>query len=135
MSVSVKLSAGSNFPTMSANTLDGNTIALGRTHHDAIWQMIVVYRGQHCPLCTKFLNRLEEFKTRLLKIGLDIVAVSADSRAQVEAHKEKLTTSFPIAYGLTQVRCNNSGYISLFLALNRRPTMTLPSQDSLWLTG
>lgn len=114
MSVSVKLSAGSNFPSVRVNTLDGNTVTLGRAYHEAIWQMVVVYRGQHCPLCTKFLNRLEEYKTRLLKIGLDIVAASADSKAQLEAHKEKLTTSFPIAYGLTLEQMQQLGlYISI----------------------
>ncbi len=114
MSVSVKLSAGSNFPSIRVNTLDGNTISLGRAGHDATSQMVVVYRGQHCPRCTKFLNQLEEYKTRLLKIGIDILAVSADSKAQLEAHKEKLTTSFSIAYGLTQEQMQQLGlYISI----------------------
>ncbi|WP_394147249.1 redoxin domain-containing protein [Shewanella atlantica] len=114
MSVSVKLSAGSNFPSVRVNTLDGTTITLGRAYHGALWQMVVIYRGQHCPLCTKFLNRLEEYKTRLQKIGLDIVAASADSISQLKEHKERLTTSYPIGYGLSQKQMQQLGlYISI----------------------
>ena len=46
------------------------------------WKMIIVYRGQHCPLCTNFLNALEQYLPELNEIGVDLVALSADSQTQ-----------------------------------------------------
>jgi peroxiredoxin len=68
---------------------------------DADWMMVVVYRGVHCPLCTRYLNALEGHIASLAGIGVDVAAVSADSKEQLEAHVEKLNASFPLYYGLT----------------------------------
>lgn len=62
----------------------------------------MVYRGKHCPICTKYLNQLEGFKQQFLDEGVDLVAVSGDSENQLNAHLEDLNISFPIAYGLSQ---------------------------------
>lgn len=75
--------------------------------------MVVVYRGKHCPLCTKYLNKLEGYTQQLRDINVDLVAVSADSKAQLEKHKEKLDVSFPLLYGLTVEQMQQLGvYIS-----------------------
>lgn len=42
-----------------------------------------VYRGRHCPLCTRYLNQLAEYKEHFAQAGVDIIAVSADSEAQM----------------------------------------------------
>ena len=48
------------------------------------------------------------------KAGVDILAVSADSKQQLEQHLEKLDISFTIAYGLTEQQMKALGlYISL----------------------
>ncbi len=100
MTTSLKLNAGSAFPAITVKTLDDAALHLGQPRGEAIWQMVVVYRGRHCPLCTRFLNQLEGFKDRLAAIGIDLVAVSADSREQLESHREKLSVTFPLGYGL-----------------------------------
>lgn len=96
-----KLEAGSTFPAITAHSLDGGTVDLRDVSGDADWKMVVVYRGKHCPLCTRYLNLLEGFKDPLRDIKVDLVAVSADSKEQLEAHREKLEVSFPLLYGLT----------------------------------
>ena len=98
---SQKLIAGSPFPKVTAQSLDGNTVTLGQPAEGADWQMIIVYRGRHCPLCTKYLNQLEGFKQRLIENKVDMIAVSADSKEQLTDHLAKLEISFPLYHSLS----------------------------------
>lgn len=97
-----KLQAGSQFPSISVTDLHGQKHELGTPAEGMDWQLIVVYRGKHCPICTAFLNELDDYKERLLDIGVDVIAVSADSKAQLEAHLEDLDLDFTLGYGLTE---------------------------------
>ena len=96
-----KLAAGSVFPTLTKATLTGETRDLRQPSAGKDWQLVVVYRGRHCPLCTRFLNELAHFKPRLDAINIDLVAVSGDSQAQLEEHSSRLEVNYPIFYGLT----------------------------------
>lgn len=109
-----KLSAGAQFPSVLVISQQGELVDISKPTGDADWQMVVVYRGRHCPLCTKFLNRLPEYRKRLLDIGIDTAAVSGDSKAQLEDHLEKLDVNFPLFYGLTVEQMQELGlYISI----------------------
>lgn len=114
MGYSQRLKAGDIFPKSEATLLDGTKVTLGQPKGDAVWQAVFVYRGKHCPLCTKYLNELEEYKQTFESAGVDVLAVSADSKQQLEEHLTKLDISFPIAYGLTEEQMKTLGvYISL----------------------
>lgn len=114
MTYSVKLKAGDLFPTLKATRLDGSAVTLGKTQGNSTWQAVFIYRGKHCPLCTKYLNELEGYKQVFSEAGVDILAVSGDSKQQLEAHLDQLTISFPIAYGLTEAQMKSLGlYVSL----------------------
>ena len=109
-----KLHAGAAFPALPAQDRDGNAIDISKPTGDADWQMVVVYRGRHCPLCTKFLNSLAGYRQRLLDIGIDIAAVSADSKEQLEEHLSRLDVNFPLFHGLTLEQMQDLGlYISI----------------------
>ena len=111
---SIKLEAGAEFDALPVHDQNGEIVDISKPAGDADWQMVVVYRGQHCPMCTKFLNRLAEFRQRLLDIGVDIAAVSGDSKEQMESHLEKLDVNFPLHYGLTEEQMKELGlYISV----------------------
>ena len=108
-----KIEAGSTFPSITVQDLDGNTDDIGNIKGDAEWKMVVVYRGQHCPLCTKYLNKLEGYLERLAAIGVEVAAVSADSKEQLESHLDQLNVSIPLYYGLTVEQMQELGlYIS-----------------------
>ena len=96
-----KLLPGSQFPAITKTLLNGDAVTLGKPQQDADWQLVLVYRGRHCPLCTRYLNALEQARASLAEIKVNIVAVSADNKAQLQAHLEQLKVSFPIAYGLS----------------------------------
>ena len=109
-----KLHAGAVFGSLPVTNLDGETIDISKPTGSANWQMVVIYRGRHCPLCTKFLNSLALYRQRLLDIGIDVAAVSADSKAQLREHRSRLTVNFPLFYGLTLEQMENLGlYISV----------------------
>lgn len=113
MSSSIKLAPGNAFPIIKASFLDGSSADLGKPHSGADWQMLVVYRGKHCPLCVRYLNLLEEQQANLSALGVSVSAVSADSQEQLKENMEKLNISFPIAYGLTEEQMKQLGlYIS-----------------------
>ena len=109
-----KLAAGDKFPEIKVKTLDGEDITLGLPKNGATWQMVVVYRGRHCPLCTKYLAKISGMKNDFLDAGVDIVVVSADTKekAIVQA-KEKLGLTFEIGYDLSIEQMKELGvYIS-----------------------
>lgn len=118
----IKIQAGSLFPDITVTDLEGRPINLGLlsgakpdvTPH---WKMVIVYRGRHCPLCTKYLNTLSEFTQRLVDTGVELVAVSADSEEQLQHHLSKLKVNFPLYHGLTVEQMQALGlYISVPLS-------------------
>ena len=108
-----KFKAGDLFPVIELPIVNGEKVALGKPHSGADWQMVVVYRGKHCPMCTRYLNEIEKNKAKFLELGISIIAVSADSQEQLNSHMAEVTASYPIAYGLTIEQMQQLGlYIS-----------------------
>lgn len=108
-----KLHPGVKFPEMEVQLLNGETKTLGKPDNGLDWKMVVVYRGRHCPLCTRYLNQLQSFKAALEETGVDLIAVSGDSKEQLESHLEQLNVDFPIAYGLSIEQMEELGvYVS-----------------------
>jgi len=108
-----KIAAGSTFPSVEVKDLDGGSVDIGKPTDGADWKMVVVYRGRHCPLCTKYLNNLDGFAQSLREAGIDLAAVSGDSQSQLEEQLTKLEVSFPLYYGLTIEQMQELGlYIS-----------------------
>lgn len=49
------------------------------------WQMIVVYRGKHCPVSKNYLASLQQIIFELEDLGVEVVAVSGDGRERADA--------------------------------------------------
>ncbi len=96
-----KFKAGDVFPKIALPSVGGGNVTLGKPNNGHDWQMVVVYRGKHCPLCTKYLTQLEELKQKFFDVGVDVVAVSADGETKASAHVGEMGLSFPVAYGLS----------------------------------
>lgn len=108
-----KFKAGATFPSITKSTLEGTTRDLSKPLGGKDWQMLIVYRGRHCPLCTRFLNELTDYKPRLDALNIDLVAVSGDSEEQLQEHTSRLNVSFPLFYGLSLEEMKSLGlYIS-----------------------
>tara|TARA_B100001540_G_scaffold235792_1_gene210114 strand:+ start:737 stop:1267 length:531 start_codon:yes stop_codon:yes gene_type:complete len=116
-----KIAAGSPFPQMRVNSLDAEDVDITLCEPGTDWKMVVVYRGQHCPLCTRYLNKLATKRDELREAGVDVVAVTADSAEQLQAHCEKLDVNFALHYGLTVAQMKALG---LYISHPRSPEET-----------
>jgi peroxiredoxin len=73
-------------PPLQFNLVDGETWRLSDAK-PANFQMIVAYRGLHCPVCKTYLAELESKLGEFAKRGVDVVAVSMDGRDRAEKAK------------------------------------------------
>jgi peroxiredoxin len=89
------------FPGVMLSTINRQEVELGKPSHGLAWQLIIIYRGQHSPSCTEYLNQLNSFKEKLATIGVDLIAASADNSEQLQQHLQQLTVSYPLAFGLS----------------------------------
>lgn len=110
---SKKLAAGATFPAITLPMLGGQTRDISRPNDGFDWMLVVVYRGKHCPLCTRYLEQLNYVLPDLNALGVDVVAVSADSETRAIAHMAEVSPEFDVAYGLTVAQMQGLGlYIS-----------------------
>lgn len=108
-----KLQAGHAFPSLRVPDEAGTARDISRPFEGHDWMMVVVYRGRHCPVCTRYLNQLEPLVPELSKIGIDVAAVSGDSPEQVAQHRQKLNLTFPLYHSLSLEQMKELGlYIS-----------------------
>lgn len=108
-----KLQAGQRFPTITVRKLNGGEIDLGTPVGSHDWRLLIVYRGMHCPICTKHLSSLNKLLPELNALGIDVVAVSADPQEKAEAQMAEVAPDFDVGYGLTIEQMRTLGlYIS-----------------------
>lgn len=118
MDQSQKLQAGALMPKFSVAKAGGGEIKLG---DPSGWQMVVVYRGKHCPICRKYLNGLEGLFDKFHEIGTEVVALSADSQDKAEGQVAAEGWRFPVGYGLTLEQMRSLG---LYISKPRSPQET-----------
>lgn len=110
---SEKPTAGDAFPSFEVPRLGGGTITLGKPENGREWQLIVVYRGKHCPLCTRYLKSLNDGLPDLHRLGVDVVALSADSTERANEHMKEVEPDYPVGFDLTVEQMQRLGlYIS-----------------------
>ena len=73
-------------PPLEVALLDGGVWRLSDAK-PANFEMIVVYRGLHCPICKTYLGELDSKLPEFAKRGVDVIAVSTDSRERAERAK------------------------------------------------
>jgi len=108
-----KIMPSSHFPNIDVKTVSGEILSLGKVSDGYDWQLIVVYRGKHCPLCTRYLNELNDHIPTLASLNIEVVALSGDSLSQVTEHAMQFELNAPLGYGLTLEQMQKLGlYIS-----------------------
>lgn len=96
-----KLQAGQPFPSITVPLLGGGSHTLGTPREGMDWKLVIVYRGKHCPLCTRYLQALNRALPKLHALRIDVIAASADAQHQAIAHLADAPADFPVAYDLT----------------------------------
>lgn len=107
------LQSGDAFPKQTVSLLGGGETVLGDPGGDRDWQMVVIYRGVHCPLCKKYLTTLETLKDRFHAAGIDLVVASGDPEEKARAFADEVGVTVPMGYDLSIDQMRSLGvYIS-----------------------
>jgi peroxiredoxin len=116
-----KFSSGSRLPAITLPLVGGGKVTLGQPQKIGNWQLVFVYRGQHCPICKKYLKKLESLKDKFLATEAEVVAVSGDPEAKAVAMAKPAALTFPVAYGLSIEQMQDLG---LYISHPRSPEET-----------
>lgn len=100
-------------PTLDVPLITGERFVLHDTPGE-LFDLVVFYRGLHCPLCTKYLLELERLAPEFATRGVQIIAVSSDTEDRARQMAEKVKASvMKFAYGLSLQNAREWGlYIS-----------------------
>lgn len=100
-----RLVPGHSLPHVTLHTVQGGVIEVGAP--TGKWQLIVVYRGKHCPVSRNYLASLQQIIYELDDLGVEVLALTADGREKAEAFLDSLRATtetkeitYRIAYGL-----------------------------------
>jgi peroxiredoxin len=88
-------------PALNVPLITGGRFVLGATPGER-FDLVVFYRGLHCPICTKYLLELERLSPEFAARGVQVVAVSSDDEERGKQMAEKVKASaVKFAYGLS----------------------------------
>ncbi|AWI81427.1 MAG: alkyl hydroperoxide reductase [Betaproteobacteria bacterium HGW-Betaproteobacteria-13] len=87
-------------PALSVALTDGGRFVLGAAPAER-FDLVVFYRGLHCPICAKYLIELERLAPQFAERGVNIIAVSSDDEERAKLMAEKVQASgLKFGYGL-----------------------------------
>jgi peroxiredoxin len=92
------LNPGDQFPRLTIDTTDGQTLTLP----DAFagdYAVVLLYRGAWCPYCNAQLRAFERAGQALADNGIRVAAVSVDDKETSAALVAKHNLTFPVGYG------------------------------------
>lgn len=101
-----------SFPALSLNTHNDEAFILGRPKQGK-WQMLVIYRGIHCPICKKYLGLINDMKVDFDKLNVQLIAVSTDPAEKAKKLASELGLNFEVAYGLS---IEQARYLGLYIS-------------------
>ncbi|NNF11950.1 MAG: AhpC/TSA family protein [Gemmatimonadetes bacterium] len=108
-------------PNLNVRVAGGDDWTLGEEPPEN-FTMIVFYRGFHCPICSRHLADLASKVDDFAERGVDVIAVSTDTRARAEQTLEEWQVDgLRIGYGLSLDEARDWG---LFLSTSRGATST-----------
>lgn len=107
------LNTGEVFPTQDVAALGGGQLSLGAPSKGFDWQLLIIYRGLHCPLCVEYLADLEALLPDFHAAGCDVVVASGDPQDKAAKMQSECALSMPVGYGLTTDQMISMGlYVS-----------------------
>lgn len=100
-------------PPLEVPTLDSGIWRLSE-QKPKNFNMIVFYRGLHCPLCKMYLRDLDRKIDDFFKQGVNVIAISSDSKEKAQqSQREWGLSHLKIGYGLPISKAREWGlYVS-----------------------
>lgn len=88
-------------PALNVPLINGGRFVLG-AHPGEKFDMLVFYRGLHCPACAKYLIELERLAPEFAARGVQVLAVSSDEEERARQMASKVNAkALPFGYGLS----------------------------------
>lgn len=107
---SQKPRAGIALPQITLAKVGGGDVRLGGT---GTWQVIVVYRGKHCPICRTYLQTLNGLLEEFEGAGAEVIAISSDPKEKAASEADEENWRFSVGYDLSPTQMKALGlYIS-----------------------
>ena len=104
-------------PVLALPKVGGGEVTIGGSG----WQMVVVYRGKHCPICRTYLKKLNALINEFGQAGTDVVAISSDPKDKAESEAREEEWHFPVGYDLSPEQMRALG---LYISEPRSPQET-----------
>jgi peroxiredoxin len=100
-------------PALNVQLTTGGRFVLGASP-GAQFDLLVFYRGLHCPICTKYLLELERLEPEFRRRGVQAVAISSDDAQRAAQMAEKVkAVGVKLGFGLSLTSARQWGlYIS-----------------------
>lgn len=99
-------------PSLDVALLGGGRYVLGSGAGDR-FDLIVFYRGLHCPICAKYLIELNRLEGEFVQRGVKVVAVSSDGEDRAREMSTKTGGGLRFGYELRLAKAREWGlYIS-----------------------
>lgn len=100
-------------PALNIPLVKGGRFVLGATPAPT-FELIVFYRGLHCPICAKYLMELERLMPEFEQRGVHVIAVSSDHAERAQAMADKISAvHLNVGHGLSLQSARQWGlYIS-----------------------
>jgi peroxiredoxin len=115
------LEAASHFDTFELPKLGGGTLTVGAPSAPYDWQMIVVYRGKHCPICKTYLGELQSQLSAFHDKGVEVIAISTDPEEKTKSFIDEIGLEAPVGYDLSPDR---AAALGLYVSDPRSPQET-----------
>ncbi|MFT6023832.1 MAG: peroxiredoxin [Ascidiaceihabitans sp.] len=112
------LNTGTPFPQTKLHALGGDMVTLGQPRDGHTWQLVVIYRGLHCPICKTYLKKLDQLVPDFNAIGVDVVAASGDTQAKAQAMIDEMELGLSMGYAMTT---DQMGALGLWISSPRSP--------------
>lgn len=117
--MSEKLGAGAAVPQIALDKVGGGKLTIGGARDG--WQVVVVYRGKHCPICKRYLTGLKDVIGGFTAAKTEVVAISGDPKEKAEAFMAEIQPNYPVGYGLSVADMRRLG---LYVSNPRSPEET-----------
>src|SRR5689334_548592 len=96
--MSQKVKAGSEMPQVSLPRAGGGVVKIGGSTG---WQVVIVYRGRHCPICRTYLKTLDGLLEQFNSADAEVIAISGgDPKEKAESEVNEENWHFPVGYDL-----------------------------------
>ncbi|MCY4427924.1 MAG: redoxin domain-containing protein [Halieaceae bacterium] len=93
---------GDVIPDLALQKIGGGSWQLPADCHTD-FTLLVVYRGLHCSVCSRYLAELTDHMPALVELGVTVIATSADTEEKAsKAWREWTGERVPMGYGLDE---------------------------------